>query len=273
MARDLETGKGELEKILLRGMGNLTTREPKTHSEPFPVTPETLKQIKAGLRRFEEKLTGQTVWTCCLVAFWGAFRLGELLGKSENKFDRYSDLLWENVRLDGDKAIIHIKSPKTGEPKGLVATLFEISDEGFCPVRALKRLKASQENFGLGEPQLPVFRKSGGKILTKRGFLAEVNRILGNHSIQLTGKSFRTGIPSALENFPQIFQESHLKALGRWKGRSYQLYMKNDTPEFRWVFQLVANTLLSKNSMQEKQSDGPATWTGSWKSPTGRFLP
>jgi hypothetical protein len=273
LTESLEKEEGDLEKILLRGMGNLKIGKTKTHSEIFPVTPDTLRQIKIGLSKSKEKLTGQTIWTCSLVAFWGAFRLGELLGKSETKFDKFSDLLWENVVLEGDKATIHIKSPKTGGPNGLLATLYEIPNESFCPVRALKRLNASQKNFGLGEPHLPVFRKTGGRILTKKGFLNEINNILADRSEKLSGKSFRTGLPSALENFPNIFKESHLKALGRWRSRSYQLYMKNDTPEFRWVFQLVANTLLNQNDAQENQNDEPATWTGSWKTPMGKFLP
>ncbi len=210
LASCLEKEEGDLEKTLLRGMENLRMGKMKTRSDAVPVTPDTLKLIKKGLGRTKERLTGQTIWTCCLVAFWGAFRLGELLGKSELKFDKFSDLLWENVVLEGDKATIHVKSPKTGGTRGALATLFEIPDEGLCPVRALRRLKASQGNLGLGESHLPVFRKSNGKFLTKGGFLDEVNRILGRHSIGLTGKSFRTGLPSALENFPQIFQESHL---------------------------------------------------------------
>jgi hypothetical protein len=269
----LENETGELERTLLRGMENLRMGKSKTRSDTVPVTLDTLHIIKKGLSGFKEKLTGQTIWTCCLVAFWGAFRLGELLGKSELKFDRFSDLLWENVVMEGDTAIIHVKSPKTRGTRGVLATLFEIPDEGLCPVRALRRLKASQGNLGLGEPHLPVFRKSCGKFLTKGSFLDQINRVLERHSIGLTGKSFRTGLPSALENFPQIFQESHLKALGRWKGRSYQLYMKNDTPEFRWVFRLVATTILNRNNVQGKQNGGPATSTGSWRVPMGKSPP
>jgi hypothetical protein len=52
------------------------------------------------LAREKEKLTRQSVWTCCLVAFWGAFRLGELLGKSEKIFDKFSDLQWGTLSLE-----------------------------------------------------------------------------------------------------------------------------------------------------------------------------
>jgi hypothetical protein len=273
LADSLGKDEGDLEGVLLKGMSNLRIGKTKNRSDTVPVTPEMLKLIRKGLSQWGEKLTGQSIWTCCLVAFWGAFRLGELLGKTEGKFDKFSYLLWENVELEGDKATIHIKSPKTGGAQGLKATLFEIPDVAFCPVGALKRLKASQKNLGMGEPNLPVFRKTGGLLLTKKDFLDKLNECLKEHSTGLTGKSFRTGPPSALENFPTVFKESHLKALGRWKGRSYQLYMKNDTPEFRWVFQLVANTLLNFDDMQENWKDDPSTSTGSWTGTRGTFLP
>jgi hypothetical protein len=191
----LENEAGDLERTLLRGMENLRMGKTKTRSDAVPVTLDTLYKIKKGLSGFKEKLTGQTIWTCCLVAFWGAFRLGELLGKSELKFDKFSDLLWENVVLERDTAIIHVKSPKTGGTRGALATLFEIPDEGLCPVRALRRLKASQGNLGLGESHLPVFRKSCGKFLTKGGFLDQINRVLERHSIGLTGKAFGRVFP------------------------------------------------------------------------------
>ncbi len=273
LADGLSRDEGDLEGILLKGMENLTIGKAKKSGETVPVTPDTLKLIRKGLCREKEKLTGQTIWTCCLVAFWGAFRLSELLGKTEDSFDKFSDLLWENIVLEGDKVTIHVKSPKTGGVLGSKATLFEIPEPSFCPVGALKRLKASQLNMGMGEPSLPVFRKSGGLALTKRVFLDTVNGLLDGKTANLTGKSFRTGLPSALENFPEIFRESHLKALGRWKGRSYQLYMKNDTPEFRWVFNLVAKTILNKNFTQENWKDGPSTSTGFWMGQKGKLLP
>jgi hypothetical protein len=43
--------------------------------------------------------------------------------------------------------------------------------------------------------------------------------------------------------------------------------MKNDTPEFQWVFELVAKTLLNPPSTQENWKSSQATWTGSWNHP------
>ncbi len=59
------------------------------------------------------------------------------------------------------------------------------------------------------------------------------------------GKSFRCGIPLSLENFPAKFCKNHLKSLGRWRSHAYQRYMRNDEPEFKWVFQKIADRLLT----------------------------
>jgi hypothetical protein len=118
----------------------------------------------------------------------------------------------------------------------------------------------------MGNLNEPVFRESNGKFLTKKVFLELINRYGKRDYPPITGKSFRSALPSALENFPMTFQESHIKALGRWRGRSYQLYMRNDKPEFRQVFQTVSSALLRGNHAQENWKSDPATWTASWAS-------
>ncbi len=206
-----------------------------------------------------------------MVAFWGAFRLGELLGNDTVNFDKFSSLLWEDVQLISDSAKIRIKSAKMRGPPGNSVFLFSVPDQNLCPVTALARLGRSEQNLGMATKGNPVFRTTGGKLLTKRVFLRIINGARENEGFTITGKSFRTGLPSAMENFPKFFKDSHVKALGRWRGRSYQTYMKNDTPEFRWVFQQVASALLNKDFLQANQRDDPATWTEPWSCPKGKF--
>jgi hypothetical protein len=126
--------------------------------------------------------------------------------------------------------------------------------------------------MGLGDKSLPVFRKASGRCITKGFFLKIVNWALKPSGFKVGGKSFRSGIPSELENFPNEFKESHVKALGRWKGSSYQSYMRNDLPEFRWVFKKVANQVLKHSLPQESGEDDPGLWTGSLgtKNQTGK---
>jgi hypothetical protein len=103
LADSLSKDEGDLERVLLKGMANLKIRKTSNRSDTVPVTPETLKLIRKGLSQWGERLSGQTIWTCCLVAFWGAFRLGELLGKTERKFDKFSYLLWKTWNWKGTR--------------------------------------------------------------------------------------------------------------------------------------------------------------------------
>jgi hypothetical protein len=122
-------------------------------------------------------------------------------------------------------------------------------ESGFCPVRALKKLKALQKLSGIWKGDLPVFRRASGKNLTRETFLKVVNRALsaaGFKGACLGGKSFRSGILSALKSLPQSFQEKHLKSLGRWKGNSYKFYMWDGPISFSETFDSVAEQLLKE---------------------------
>ncbi len=145
LARGLETMSNDLGSVLIRGMTNLGTPWEKTRPTTKPLTVEDLKCIRKGLGSFGCKLTGQSVWTC-VVAFWGAFRLGELLSNDSTRFDKFSSLLWEDVHLTPDSAKIRVKSAKVKGPPGDSVFLFSIPDPHLCPVVALARLRESELN-------------------------------------------------------------------------------------------------------------------------------
>jgi hypothetical protein len=81
-----------LGSVLVRGMSNLGTPRKENRLPIKPLIVEDLRRIRKGLENFGRKLTGQSVWTCCVVAFWGAFRLGELLGSDATRFDKFSSI-------------------------------------------------------------------------------------------------------------------------------------------------------------------------------------
>ncbi len=163
-----------------------------------------------------------------------------------------------------------IRSAKVSGSPGNLARLFALSEKPLCPVTAFHRLKESQKNLRLWDPALPVFRKDNGECLTKKELLDSVNCVLKNFGRKIGGKSFRSGLPSELENFPVQFCESHLKALGRWRGPSYQTYMRNDTPEFNWVFEQVAKAVLNNVVSQVSEEEDRAPSTTSWTPRTPR---
>ncbi len=229
-------------------MGNRGKRVQK--KKVMPVSLEILTQIKKGLRKMKlKKLSKLSVWTLCLVAFWGAFRLGEILAKDKTKFDKFSDLLWKDVSFDNklQKVTIRIKSAKIPGAPGNLAELFKIKNPSLCPVIPLRRLIKHIKKSGYWGSELPIFRRASGKNLTKSSFLKTANLALQNLSstkITLGSKSFRSGMLSALETLLQEFQEKHLKLLGRWKGDSYKFYMWNGPVPFSQTFKTVSEHLL-----------------------------
>jgi hypothetical protein len=246
-------------------MKNVRLREPK--GKKLLLNLEKLDKIKQGLHKLRiSKGSRLSVWAGCLVGFWGAFRLGELFAKGKKTYDRYSDLLWEDVTWLPQRVGVRlsIKSGKIPGPPGNNAELHSITARKFCPIRALYRLEIYQKTSGIWESSSPIFRRSSGRNLTRNLFLKTVNAALkktGMEGATLTGKSFRSGILSALSSCPEDFHERHLKSLGRWKSGAYRFYTWNGPVGFRKVFEDVSNQLLRDFHFPQvvKKESGPAS--------------
>jgi hypothetical protein len=76
LARGLETMDQDIGKPLIRGMSNLSVPREKCQIPTRPLTIADLREIRKGLESHDQKLMGQSVWAGCVIAFWGAFRLG-----------------------------------------------------------------------------------------------------------------------------------------------------------------------------------------------------
>ena len=56
----------------------------------------------------------QVVWGACTLAFFGCFRMGELLPQNENSFNKDDTLLWKDLKFNEPSHIlVHIKTPKS----------------------------------------------------------------------------------------------------------------------------------------------------------------
>jgi hypothetical protein len=158
------------------------------------------------------------IWTACCVAFFGSFRLREILPR-ESLENSWESLKWKQVVFtQKNSVIINIKSPKVfRKMKGDFVDLLEIKDTNCCPYTALKKMavyhKERVKNNNL------VFAFSDSDPLTPKKFTDTIKGLLfkhvGNAANQLTGHSFRAGIPAALAEHPDLASDHEIMIWGR----------------------------------------------------------
>lgn len=228
----------------LKGMENAKLYSGKRPIRHTAITFDILKVLGHQIRLCDWTVDSKTViWAAALVAFWGSFRLGEILSPSPMAFNFYETLLWSDVTFRPDGSVmIHLKSTKTKTFPGQIVDLFPFHIETCCPVKALKKL------FSL-LPQtagrfIPVFKFSNGKNLTSQIFMDTVKNLLQSLQIDtsaLTGHSFRAGIPSLLATAHDSDTVTAIQTWGRWTSDAYKTYLRLRTEQRRHVFHKIAS--------------------------------
>ena len=181
------------------------------------------------------------VWAIAVAAFFGSFRIGELLPKFVRHFDSLFTLLGKNVvflKLPMEKGTwasvvrVHVKSPKVNRVgRGDDIEVFEMTDTRFCPIKALLKYVDSMEAGDLVDPGLPFFRKETGANYTKDNFNSDLKELL-KHDLDyavegIWAHSFRAGISSHMARWG--FGEDDIKGWGRWSSDAYKRYIKLPT--------------------------------------------
>ena len=109
------------EKFLIQGVRNSSKlKKGKRGADPKPMTYSLLKRFKKFVQQ-EKRGTGvgHAVWAAATVAFFSSCRLGDLLTEHKDKFDRFSDLLWEDLKILRDGTWkLHLKNSKVFSPGG-----------------------------------------------------------------------------------------------------------------------------------------------------------
>ncbi|XP_044134153.1 uncharacterized protein LOC122926745 isoform X1 [Bufo gargarizans] len=154
------------------------------------------------------------------LAFFGAFRLGELVCGSVR---RAGGLRSEDVEWVGDRLHIRIRRSKTDqEGRGLRFTLFAVPGCSMCPVRCA-------ESYGarLGRDEVPFLRHEDGSFLSRFQFLAVFRKcltVLGVPVKDYSGHSFRIG--AATEAARVGASEEVIRRIGRWESVRFKSYVR-----------------------------------------------
>jgi integrase len=238
--------QNSIAKFLVKGAKNWkTTHEPQKKRDTITL-PRLQKIFKAISKSSWPELNKTTFWCLCLVAFYGSFRLGELLAKQPKNFDKTTTLLTKHVTYDdkNNTWTIWIKSPKTGNAQGENVYLFPVPQKDFCPVEELKKYVNLLVRTGKYNTDLPLFRWKSGKCVT----IKKVNKVLAHifppkEGVRITGHCFRSGLISSAGNLPDIVNDTHLKGWGRWRTDTFLRYEIFDMEQKKYIFKKLLQSL------------------------------
>ena len=206
----------------------------------LPIMGQVLRQVKADLVQSGDP-ERTVIWAICCVAFFGFFRLGELLFPSRDAFNPHLHLAWEDVAVDDARnprmVRCHLKQSKTDQLGRGVDVVLGKTGLDLCPVAAVLGYIASR-----GDQPGPFFLTTAKTPLSKSEFIGEFRAVLGRIGLpaeDYAGHSFRIG--AATSAALAGVEDSTIQLLGRWQSAAFLRYIR--TPHERLA--TISRTLAS----------------------------
>jgi integrase len=193
----------------------------------LPITPEILHRIRLALSPLDAE--DSVFWAVCLIAFFGLFRKGNLLLKSDSSFDPTKHLRRRDFGFVPSGIIVEVRWNKTIQflQRTLQIPLPLLKNHPLCPVSAVLR------SFSLVTPpslDAPAFLlpSTEGRVtsLTQSKFTKKLTKVLslsGYDSSLFSGHSFRRG--GATWALQCGFPSDVIKILGDWRSDAYLRYI------------------------------------------------
>ena len=171
------------------------------------------------------------VWAIAATAFFGFFRLGELLPGSSGEFNPATSLAWGDVAVDDPMAPrmvqVHLKKSKCDQFGNGADIVLGVTGVALCPVTAILKYVESRGN----QPG-PFFLNTTKGTVTKPWFVAQVRGFLNQLGLpqhHYAGHSFRSG--AATTAAAAGVEDSTIQTLGRWQSAAFLQYIR--TPKER----------------------------------------
>jgi hypothetical protein len=209
---------------MIKGAVNLASYQSPAKAEKVAMTLSMLKILGHELCLSNWSAHVKLVlWSACTLAFFGSFRLGEILCQARNKFTK-DNLTWRDVTFNESGSVtIHIRHPKSNKEGGERVEVYSFAGHSCCPVAALRKLHEARPTT---DESLPVFAFSHTEFLNRRFFTDMLKQKLEKHipGHAARGHSFRAGIPSALSARPDLVSTEEIQLWGRWTSDSSKRY-------------------------------------------------
>ena len=201
---------------------SLSGRQPRTR---LPITAPILAQIRAVLdaSSHPQKVI---IWCVACTAFFGFFRLGELLPGTSSNLDLTTVLAWGDVALDNpvnpSMVRIHLKRSKCDQFGKGVNVFMGRTHTLMCPVAAIAGFMAVR-----GAQPGAFFTDGQQGVITKAWFTQQFRAILDRAGLPqhcYAGHSFRIG--AATTAALAGVEDSTIQALGRWHSSAFLQYIR-----------------------------------------------
>ncbi len=238
-------------KKMIKGAENLSLYTDICKRTRLVMTFPLLKLLGHEIAKSDWSVDSKRVfWTACCVAFFGSFRLGEILSNHVSN-PSHEVLRWKDVQISPDHATIHIRFPKIlRSQKGDFVDVFPFKD--CCPLEGLKVLKEKKPSFV--QQSTPVFTFDNGQFLTPETVSKAIQKFLekhiGHEAKHFTGHSFRAGIPAALANSTELASDEDIKKWGRWSSNSFETYTRLKLSARKCIFDKITAAFTLQASLQ-----------------------
>lgn len=200
----------------------------------LPITLPVLKKVQDYLRATPNPET-VVIWAIACSAFFGFFRLGELLLDSPSTYNPNTCLSWGDVAVDSrvapSKVQIHLKRSKCDQFGSGVDVVVGVTGTPICPVRAMVAYLEAR-----GTRPGPFFVDTSGVVVKKPWFIARFRELLsavGVPASDYAGHSFRIGAATtaAIAGVP----DSTIQMLGRWQSAAFLRYIRTPKEQLATV--------------------------------------
>ena len=191
----------------------------------LPITAPVMERIRAHLVSVDIAHK-ELMWAVCCTAFFGFFRLGELLPESRAKINPAASLMWGDVAVDSREkpsmVRFHLKRSKCDQFGTGADIIVGSTGLPLCPVTAILKYIAVR-----GPAAGVFFRRAATQSALKAWFIDQLREILtavGLPRQQYAGHSFRIGAvtTAAIAGV----EDSTIQTLGRWHSVAYLQYIR-----------------------------------------------
>ena len=212
-------------KRVLAGIQRVRLRQGIEPKVRLPITASLLSRIQVALAASSDP-ERNTVWAIASLAFFGFFRLGELLPQSQEQIHPSTCLSWGDVTFnrttDPSMVKVHLKQSKCDQFGAGVDIIVGRTNGPLCPITAILTYIARRQD----QPG-PFFLDSNLRPVTKKWFIGKIRALLeslGLPQSQYAGHSFRIG--AATTAALAGVEDSTIQILGRWQSSAFLQYVR-----------------------------------------------